>query len=211
MVGLSLSDQQAGLINKRARGGEGGYRMMSTTANCSGVVMTALAEGGAGASAAPPKSRVYTLPNEVAAYAQKVRDEVLDLNRRVGPLRDGIESAAKAGGPWPRFPGRELPAGGEFKRQSEDGLNGLARGRGRRPAELRAVDRALDRYHRHNWGPASYPKRYAALVGVVRGCLTYFEQHPGGSRLRAVLGLAERALEQNRLVARRFSPSRRAA
>jgi len=161
------------------------YKYISTSNNCAGVAVRALAAGGADAFAAvggcSGKSSIYFTPNDAEVWAKAVSAGIQRVNAWLATLNFY--------GPKETVFGNHLPTVAQWKTASHKSFS--FRGR-----ETRGVDDALGVWHACKEGKdtKSFPTAFGALVQLIQHSFMHMQKDPKSERNEAYRQLARAIL-----------------
>ncbi|HMP02429.1 MAG TPA: hypothetical protein PKD86_01775 [Gemmatales bacterium] len=165
------------------------YKFASKNKNCSGVVAAALRVGGADQFARSPQALLFIDPNQIAAWAKKLKKKLKKRNE--AGRRLALELDVN-GVPQTTAPVEELMAPRTWLELSN---RNMKPGQPRSPL-LQEIDRALLRYFSHRgWTEISYACKLIALGRLMDAIHTYLGVKSGGKRGDAVLTLGRQVLD----------------
>ena len=163
------------------------YQYISTSNNCAGVAVRALAAGGADAFAAiggcSGKSSIYFTPNDAEVWAKAVAAGIQRVNAWLSTLNFYSPKESR----W----GLDMPTVAEWKAASHKSFSF-------RGSETRGVDNALAVWHACQQGkdPKSFPKAFGALVQLIQHTFMHMQKDPNSGRNEAYRQLARAILEE---------------
>jgi hypothetical protein len=161
------------------------YTFVTTSRNCAGVAVRAMAAGGADAFAAiggnPSKGNLYITPCEAEIYANAVRTGIQLVNQMLVSIRNNCLNAP------PVIPDTDLMSAADFKTRSA--VAWKIRGQ-----MLRNIDSALEKYHTFTWA-GKYPEKLAEFVTIIKNTHNHIVASRSGLRDAAFQALSVRILE----------------
>lgn len=168
--------------------------------NCAGVALMALREGGSEAYVELPQVHLYAEPTQVEQYARLVELQIGRMETWAQELDAEIRDAAAR-----RIVTPELIADYVPEPEGQRGLWSVQRWKQLsalgplqpRSATIRAIDEALDVFHRTNWKD-SYRSKWWSLSQVFQKIVLHRQQKADSARSAAVLGLGQQVLQMLR-------------
>jgi hypothetical protein len=162
------------------------YAMYSTTRNCSGAVALALKEAGAECYFSQPFSWLVITPNQIAEWAQKLKDRFGELEQKALTLRTKINVYGDK--IW------NCPIGNSVLPRLEQWKEVTAIDYKPRSLWLRSIDSALDAYMSIPFGQSFNPKKHSCLINLVEALHGHVASRPDSERRISVLMLAAMTL-----------------
>jgi hypothetical protein len=159
------------------------YRFVSKKYNCASVVMYALLAGGSKGFLDPGKAWFYYTPNDILAYASRLRTAIERVQKDVKTIDDAILSNIRYVPPTRSCGFQELYSPEEFKRASYVKI-------GRRHGAIVQIDRDLKSYWRLGpWTHTNRADKKQKLIRLIGSIQMHIIEKPRSDRREAVLTL----------------------
>lgn len=176
------------------------YTFISNEANCASIVMAALLAGGSRMYVRPDRALLYYTPNDVCAYATKLRNRILDVNRTAQAAGNEVRRNASRLVPQLRAtygsqtPG---PTGAVFDIwKLEEWRRASAVRVGRRKEQIATIDEKIAAYWAagSHWEQANLIAKSTALIEMLTAIQSHLVEKPRSDRREAVLQLASQVM-----------------